>query len=169
MMSKGWDKVKQFISGAAPVVGGLVGGPAGGAVGALIASALGTENDPEAIMKKLETDPEALIKLKQLESDERQHFLDIQLSTLQTELADVQSAREAHKSHWMPSAITLALTLMVCAMGALLVMYPIPTENKDMSVYLFGQITGTFTTAVAYWIGTSRSSHEKNKLFGDVK
>lgn len=167
-MSKSWDKVKNFISGAAPILGGLVGGPAGAAAGALISSAIGVENDPEAIMKKLETDPEALLKVKQLESDEREHIREMSLETLKAELADVQSAREAHKSHWMPSAITLALTLMVCAMGAILVLYPVPAENKDMSVYLFGQITGTFTTAVAYWIGTSRSSHEKNKLMSVV-
>jgi hypothetical protein len=165
-MSKSWDKVKQFISGAAPVLGGLVGGPAGAAAGALISSALGVDNDPEIVMQKLQADPDALLKLKQLESDERKHLQEMQLETLRAELADVQSARESHKSHWMPSVITMMLTIMVCAMGALLVMYPIPAENKDMSVYLFGQITGTFTTAVAYWIGTSRSSHEKNKLFG---
>lgn len=163
-MSKGWDKIKSIISGAAPIVGSLVGGPAGGAVGALISSALGVENTEDAILKKLEADPESLLKLKQMESDERKHLIEMQLSTLNAELADVQNARESHKSHWMPSAITLALTVMVCAMGAILVMYPVPAENKDMSVYLFGQITGTFTTAVAYWIGTSRSSHEKNKL-----
>lgn len=169
MMSKGWDKVKQVISGAAPILGGLVGGPAGAAAGALISSALGVDNDPEQVLQKLQADPEALLKLKTLESEERKHLQEMQLETLRAELADVQSAREAHKSHWMPSAITLALTLMVCAMGALLVAFPVPAENKDMSVYLFGQITGTFTTAVAYWIGTSRSSHEKNRLFGDVK
>jgi len=159
-----WDKIKGMLATSAPVVGGLLGGPAGGAVGAMIAGAIGTTSDPEAILAKLESDPEAILKIKQLESDERKHLQDIQLQTLQAELQDVQNARQSHKDHWMPSVITMVLAVMVAVIGAALLMYPVPDTNKDMTVYLFGQITGTFTTAVAYWIGTSRSSHNKDKM-----
>lgn len=163
-MGISWEKVGRAVADAAPILGSVLGGPAGGAAGALIASKLGTSNTPEAIMEKLKTDPEALLKIKQLEADERQHIREMQLSTLQAELADVQSARAAHKDHWMPATITIILALMTTAMGIALLYYEVPTANKDMAVYLFGQITGTFTTAVAYWIGTSRSSHNKDKL-----
>jgi len=158
-----WDKVGKAIAGAAPVLGSLIGGPAGGAVGALIAQALGTSSEPEAIMAAIKKDPDALLKIKQLEAQEREHIREMQLQTLQAELADVQSARAAHKDHWMPATITNVLALMVAVMAVALLTHAVPAENKDMAVYLFGQITGTFTTAVAYWIGTSRSSHNKDK------
>lgn len=167
-MASTWEKVGRAIADAAPALGGLIGGPAGGAVGALIASTLGTSNDPDAILAKIKADPEALLKIKQLEADERQHIREMQLQTLNAELADVQSARTAHADHWMPSTITMILALMVAIMGWALLCYEVPIANKDMAVYLFGQITGTFTTAVAYWIGTSRSSHNKDKLLADA-
>lgn len=163
-----WDKVGKAIADVAPTLGTVLFGPAGTAAGALIASKLGTANDPEAILAKIKTDPEALIKIKQIEADEREHIREMQLQTLQAELADVQSARNAHKDHWMPSTITMILAVMVAIMGWALLCYEVPPSNKDMAVYLFGQITGTFTTAVAYWIGTSRSSHNKDKLLGGL-
>lgn len=167
-MSTTWEKVGRAIADAAPVLGSVIGGPAGGAVGAMIASTLGTSASPEAVLEKLKSDPEALMKIKQLEADERQHIRDIQLQTLQAELADVQSARASHKDHWMPSTITILLFLMVCAMAGMLMFYPIPDANRDMCVYLFGAITGLFTSAVSYWIGTSRSSHNKDKVIAGV-
>ena len=62
-----WDKVKNIVGTAAPMIGTLIGGPAGTAVGSLVASALGVENTPAAIEQELKNNPEALVKLKQLE------------------------------------------------------------------------------------------------------
>ena len=163
-MSSAWEKVGRAVADVAPTLGTVLFGPAGAAAGALIASTLGTANDPDAIMAKIKADPESLIKIKQLEADERGHIREMQLQTLNAELADVQSARNAHKDHWMPATITILLFLMVCLMSGMLMFYPIPDANRDMCVYLFGAITGLFTSAVSYWIGTSRSSHNKDKM-----
>lgn len=158
-----WKKVGKAIADSAPVLGGLLGGPAGGAAGALIASALGTQPNPDAVMDKIQADPAVLLQIKQLESDERQHIRDMQLSVLQSELSDIQNARLNNHSHWMPSALTIFLTLMVCAMVYAITMTEIPAANKDMAVYIFGVVTGAWTTAVSYWLGTSRSSANKDQ------
>lgn len=62
-----WDNVKEFLGGAAPVVGTLLGGPAGGAVGGLIAKALGVKDEPDAVLEALKSNPDAIIKIKELE------------------------------------------------------------------------------------------------------
>ena len=62
-----WDKIKELIGDSAPVVGGLLGGPAGAAVGGLISKALGVENNASAIEKELINNPDAFLKLKELE------------------------------------------------------------------------------------------------------
>ena len=159
-----WKKVGKAIADSAPVLGGLLGGPAGGAAGALIAATLGTANDPEAILARIQSDPDTLLKIRQLEADERQHIRELQLSVLQAELADVQSARQAHAGHWMPSAITVCLAVMACAMAAALIYLPIPATNRDLAINYAGQIFGLFGGAVAYWIGTSRSSRDKDQV-----
>ena len=62
-----WNKIKELIGDSAPVVGGLLGGPAGAAVGGLISKALGVENNASAIEKELINNPDAFLKLKELE------------------------------------------------------------------------------------------------------
>lgn len=63
-----WDEIKELIGNSAPILGTLLGGPAGGAVGGLIAKALGTSNDPEAISEAIKNNPDAFVKLKELEN-----------------------------------------------------------------------------------------------------
>lgn len=157
-----WEKVGRAIADSAPILGGLLGGPAGGAAGALIASTLGTQASPEAVLEKLQSDPSLLLQIKQLEKDEKNQIREWQLAILQTELADTQDARKNHATHWMPSTLTIGLTLMVCAMVYAIVFAEIPAANKDMAVYIFGVVTGAWTTAVSYWLGTSRSSANKD-------
>lgn len=62
-----WDKVIDLIGNAAPIVGTLIGGPAGAAVGGLVAKALGVEDSPSAIENALKNDPDALVKIRELE------------------------------------------------------------------------------------------------------
>ncbi len=169
-MSKlSWDSVGKAVADVAPVLGTLFAGPAGGAVGAMIASTLGTSNDPDAILAKIKADPESLLKIKQLESDEREHIRELQIQTLNAELTDIQSARNNNKDHWMPSVLTVFLTLMVCAMTWAVINTTIPAENKDMAVYIFGVVTGAWGSSITYWLGTSRSSYNKDKILAGAQ
>jgi len=117
-MAFDWSKLGRAVADSAPILGGLLGGPAGGAAGALIASTLGTASNPEAVLEKLKQDPSVMLQIKQLEADERESIRAWQTETLKAELNDVQSARQTHASHWMPSAITIVLGIM-----AMLIMY----------------------------------------------
>lgn len=158
-----WSDIKDAVAKIAPVAGTLLGGPAGAAVGGLISSALGAENTPEAVMQAL-GNPEAAIKLRELESQERQHFLQIQLATLQAELADTQNARFQHVNSRMPAVVTCALTFICAGMLYALLFVPIPDSNRDILVQSFGTVLGFWGASLAYWVGTTRSSSEKTKL-----
>lgn len=157
-----WKEVGTKIADMAPMLGTLVGGPAGTAVGALIASTLGTANTPEAILEKLKSDPEVAIKLKQLEADERDSMRKHILGMAQAELADQQQARTTHKDHWMPALLTFMLTLMAGATAWGILNYPVPDSSKEVAFFIVGQIMTAFVTAVAFWLGSSRSSQTKD-------
>lgn len=87
-----WDEIKDIVGSAAPLVGSLLGGPLGGSVGTLIADKLGVKDDASEILNKLKTDPESLVKIKQMESDERQ-----QLRQLKFEEAKLKSEERKHE------------------------------------------------------------------------
>lgn len=80
-----WDRVVDLIGDSAPMIGGLVGGPLGKRIGTMIASTLGVENTPEAIEMELRNNPDALIKLKQIESS---HSLELQRLMLEQSRID---------------------------------------------------------------------------------
>lgn len=80
-----WESIKSTVASIAPVAGSLLGGPAGGAVGGLIASALGVENDPDAVAKAIKTDPAAALKLKEVEMQLEQTRLEVRGQAIQAE------------------------------------------------------------------------------------
>lgn len=79
-----WDDIGKTIGSVAPMLGTLLSPVTGGAsvaIGAMIASVLGVENDPEAISQAIKDDPNAFLKLKELEQKEsaslRQQVLEL--------------------------------------------------------------------------------------------
>jgi hypothetical protein len=68
-MGMSWKDIASAVGGAAPILGTLVAGPAGGAIGGLIASALGVANTPDDVSRALATNPDAAVKLAQIEKD----------------------------------------------------------------------------------------------------
>lgn len=158
-----WSDIKTAVGKVAPIAGTLLGGPAGAAVGGLISSALGVDNDPASVAAAL-GNPDAVLKLKELESSERKHLLEMQLQTLQAELADTQNARTQHAGSYMPSVVTMALTVICGAMLYSLLFVVIPEQNKDILIQSFGTVLGFWGASLAYWVGTTRSSQAKTSI-----
>jgi len=64
-----WSDVAETVGKVAPVLGGALGGPAGAAVGTIAARALGVAETPEALANAIQGDPQAAVKLRQIEAD----------------------------------------------------------------------------------------------------
>lgn len=158
-----WSSIKEAVAKVAPIAGTLLGGPAGSAVGALISSALGSENTPESVMAAL-GNPDNIVKLKELESNERQHLQAMQLQTLQAELADVQNARAEHKQSYMPAVVTVMLTLICAGLLYSVLTIEMGDNNKELAFTLFGTCFTLWGACINYWVGTTRSSAEKTSL-----
>lgn len=104
-----WKDIQGDIAAAAPVLGTLIGGPAGGAIGSLVASALGTQSDPAAVQMALKTDPDAAVKLRQIEADQKVRLQELVVTAANNQLiADTASIAsvntsiqsEAKSDHW---------------------------------------------------------------------
>lgn len=94
-----WKDVAGVVGKAAPILGTLLGGPAGGAIGGLIASALGTENTPSAVSQALSVNPDAAVKLAQIEADQKVKFQELATDQAKAELtAAMQAASDINKT-----------------------------------------------------------------------
>ena len=168
-----WSDVgKKIISVGAPLLGGALGGPAGAAIGQVIASQFGlTEASPDKVLEAITADPEARLKLTELEFRHSERLIELeneyfklQTSNFKLQTEDVQQARNIHQHHWMPSAITMIMSAMFGAIVGSLFMWAIPEGNKDIVVYMAGQVSGILTSCVTYWVGSTRASTNKDSL-----
>lgn len=158
-----WDKIKTVVGQVAPIAGTLLGGPAGAAVGSLLSSVLGVDNDPESIAQAL-ANPEKAAQLKKWYMDHELDLQRLQIQTLQLELNDVQNARAEHKNSRMPAVLTFMLTAICGGLLWTITQVEIPEQSQNLAFALFGQCFTLWGASVTYWVGTSRSSTEKNYL-----
>lgn len=162
-----WKQVgNAVISVGAPLLGGALFGPAGAAVGSIIAGKFGVspESTPDQVLAAINGDPDAALKLRQIETTHVERLQELENERLRIETADVQSARNVHQHHWMPSAITMVMCAMFGAIVGALFIWAIPGENKDIVVYMAGQVSGILTSCVTYWVGSTRASANKDSL-----
>lgn len=66
-----WKRLGRQVADYAPLLGQVLGGPLGGGIGEVVAATLGTAADPEAIVAKLRQDPEAHLKIIEIESNQK--------------------------------------------------------------------------------------------------
>lgn len=165
-----WKDLGQVVGRAAPMLGTLLGGPAGAAVGSMIASALGTQPTPDAVESAIAGNPDALIKLRQIEANRAIRFQELlteQAKTeIQAEAADRASARQMQTAQpsRMPALLTTGVGLGFLLTLAALFWLPIPAENRDTIVYMCGQLAAAFAACLAFWVGTTRQSENKTAL-----
>jgi len=158
-----WKALGQKVGKAAPLLGSALGGPAGGAVGAIIASAFGADSTPDAVAAAIKSSPDAVIKLKEIEAQNEQSLRDYQFKVLDIELKDIQNARAANSHNPMPAIICCSLTVLVGLGAYALFKFNIPEENSEIAYLLFGTLLAKWGDSIAYWIGTTRSSAEKDR------
>ncbi len=104
-----WRDVAGAVGRAAPMLGTLLGGPAGGAVGAVVAAALGVNATPDNVAQALTTDPQAAIKLAEIESARtvklQELVIDAEKHRLSAATAEIQAVNttmiaEAKAENW---------------------------------------------------------------------
>ncbi|TBW58541.1 hypothetical protein EZI54_03925 [Marinobacter halodurans] len=175
-MSWSWDDVKDVVGKAAPLLGSALG-PAGGAVGTLIASALGTDDNPEAVASAIQADPDALVKLKALEREHERELRRMVIEAETTRLTEINrtmraefSADDAYVRRWRPTygyATCITWTLQSLAIVAAIIgaafVYP---EHADK---ILGGLTALMGAMVTMWgialsvLGINISSRSKDK------
>ena len=106
--------------------------------------------------------PETMLKIKQANSSFKVRMRELDNELMGAELGDKQDARKQHKHSKMPAIICCALTVMVAAGAYMLFTMDIPDGNKEIAYLLFGTTLAKWGDSIAYWVGTTRSSANKD-------
>jgi hypothetical protein len=154
-----WQDVAPILGRIAPILGTLIGGPAGAAVGGLVASALGTGADPQEVVTALQTNPDAAVKLKQIEKDRQvelqgllvQHAANqVRAETEQMVSVNQTMQVETKAEHWWSSGwrpfIGFSFGLYICSMFMLPLFEKTPVTLSPDVMLAVGGILG-----VASW------------------
>jgi len=172
-----WSSVKGIVSKAAPLLGTALGGPAGAAIGGLISSALGVDNSPDAVASELKDNPDALLKLKQLQADHQEKLIQLHLDAESSRLSQINqtmraeaAATDAYVRRWRPTygyATCLTWVLESAAIVAAIVaasfIYPAQADK------ILGGVTALMGALTAMWgialsvLGVNITSRSQDK------
>jgi hypothetical protein len=172
-------KLAEILGKAAPWLAAAAAGPAGLAGMALrtIGEAVGAKSvTPDSLVTAVaEATPEQLTALRQADQDfeVRMRELGFREATELEAIAagDRKSARDMQIAtrSLVPATITfLVLAAFNTALFALFKV-AVPEGNRDIVVYMIGQLSGFAAAAVAYWLGTTRNSQNKTDLLAKAK
>jgi len=167
------------VAKAAPLLGSALAGPQGAAVGQLIAAKFGgTWEQPDALQHLIQNDPEAQVKLKQIEMD---HAVELQRLTsqaatqqLQDTLADRASARQrevttasipSNQRDRTPAVLAYLLTFGLFVVILALLWVPLPGENAHVIWGLVSSLATVWVGAMGYYHGSSLSASTRDTEF----
>lgn len=161
---KNW---KAVIRTMAPTLGAALGGPIGGmATKALSEGLLGKPDatDRELSEVVLNANPQSLAQIKQIENNFELEMKKLQVNVFEIEAESQENARKIHGNNTFVPFLTIVLTILVGAGAYSFITYQIPAENQNILYMVFGSIMTSWTTAMGYWFGTTKSSSRKNEL-----
>ena len=172
--------LSSILAKAAPWLAAAAAGPAGLAGMAIktVAEALGAtpETEPGDLAAVVAgATPEQLTALKRAEMDFKLRMQELgfkQITDLEAIAAgDRKDARgmQVAKPSPMPALLTMGIGLGFLGTLAALFFLPIPDENRDLVIYMCGQLAAAFAACLAFWVGTTRSSADKTNLLAQAQ
>ena len=144
-----------LVKNIAPSIATALGSPLAGMAVSALAERFGVEDEVEAVTKAIKADPEAAIKLKQLEIDK-----------FKAVLADKDSARSreatiatSEKAPLLNKLISPALALIVVTAWVgiqfTLINSTVPQEMRELVARVLGTLDGALMVILSYYFGAS--------------
>lgn len=167
---------KSAVGKYAPLLATALGGPLAGTATKFVAEALNIDGPEETLETKIEQRMQeasfedlAALKTANLNFQVRMRELGIKEQDLY--VGDTQNAREYFSNKWQPFAIFCILSAMVPVGGWYLVenMSTLKIEVIGLILPIYGQIVGKWIDSISYFVGTSKSSHDKTNIMSQSR
>jgi hypothetical protein len=171
-----WKDVGKLVGKSAPVLGNLLGGSVGERVGDLVSSALGVNSEPDDVAKYIQDNPDAILKLKDIEFKHKEELYNLQITETNNELLDRQDARKREiefiKSTGQTDKNVIGLT-WITTIGffgiiATLICISIPDSTSNILFVLLGTLAAKWGDIIAYFFGSSKGSKDKGEVIANA-
>ncbi len=161
------DIGKLIIQYGAPLLGFAIGGNAGSAIVSEIASLFGADaSNPSDIISKIQADPDAKVKLAQIEASKATELQQIAFNTLKAQydhidhqtdddVKDVEDARKMMETthDWFPHVLSTLIILAFITGLILCYKVPIPNENRDIILGMSAAMMYSLFMVCRFWLG----------------
>lgn len=174
--------IGQSVVKFAPLLGSVLAGPAGGVLGTVLAAKFGgSPDDLDDLANRIVSDPQAEIKLRQIELDNEVQLQNIAMTAennrliaenerIKIEISNVISARQreenlskAGNSDNTPKILAYIYTIGFFAVMILYSVYPALKDNM-----IIAALSGGEMLVLGYYFGSSVGSKQKDNILADA-
>lgn len=153
----------------APLLGSVLAGQAGATVGQMVASLFGGDvNDPQELIRRINNDGEAYLRLREMEAKEREnlqrlavlqsiHEMQEANENLRLNNENTANARENNTKHEtiFPQFLSFLIFFLFAFCIYWVAAYTQDTQDRDVLYLLLGAVSTSFGAVVNYWLGSS--------------
>ncbi len=166
------DLGKNIIKFGAPILGGAVAGPAGAALGGTLAAMFGANPDsPKDILKKIKADPDAALKLLEIQSNERIKIAETDTANFKLALKGTENARnmaiekiKLGKEDNTPRNLAYMLTIGLFIIILLAIFVKIQPDAVGTVELMIGFWSSGTAAAWGFYLGSSAGSKKKDDM-----
>lgn len=154
------DLLLNLLKGVAPALATVVAGPLGGAAISAIANKLGVEDTLEAVTNAIQADPDAALKLAEIDLAQFKAEAADRDSARQREVGLAQAGASKFSQAVVPS-LAIGTVLLTFAFIASLLFLKIANEQQQLVIFALGFATNSAQQVLSYYFGSSKSSQDK--------
>jgi hypothetical protein len=151
-----------LLKSVAPGLATAVAGPLGGAAVSMIAKKLGVEDTVEAVTKAVQNDPDAALKLREIDLKELEVHAKDRDSARNREVEIAKSEHAPYINKIVTPALALGVTGLSFVLFAILIFVEVKPEAKDILIYILGVLSAAVTQILSYYFGSSQGSKDKS-------
>jgi hypothetical protein len=154
------ETLLNLLKGIAPGLATAVAGPLGGLAIAALADKFGVSDDVNAIAKAISGDPDAAVKLAEI--DLRQFELEnADRDSARKRETDVAAAGGSHLAQLVVPILALGTVSLTFIFIGILLFKEISSAQQQLVIFALGYATAAAQQVLSYYFGSSKSSQDK--------
>lgn len=153
--------LSDILKTMAPGLATMVAGPLGGLAVKAIASKFGVEDTLEAVTAAIQSDPEAAMKLREIDLKEIEAHAKDRDSAREREVAIATSTAAPLINKVVTPVLALGVVGLSFILFAVLIFVDVQPEAKDILIYILGVLSAAVTQILSFYFGSSQSSKDK--------